>query len=59
MFAISNVGDTDMTNEQKILTDFKQRLEKRCIDGGIYPAFVQRQLEKVIEEMTVPKEKRT
>ena len=37
--------------EEKAIKDFIAEFERRCIDGGIYPAFVKRQLEHVKEEM--------
>ena len=33
------------------IKEFIAEFERRCIDGGIYPAFVKRQLEHVKEEM--------
>jgi hypothetical protein len=33
------------------IKDFIAEFERRCIEGGIYPAFVKRQLEHVKEEM--------
>lgn len=38
------------------IKEFIAEFERRCIDGGIYPAFVKRQLEHVKEEMVGDKE---
>ena len=37
--------------KSEAIKEFIAEFERRCIDGGIYPAFVKRQLEHVKEEM--------
>ena len=36
--------------------DFAEEVEKRCVAGGIYPAFVRATIKRVKEEMTEGKE---
>ena len=33
------------------ITEYHEEVKKRCIEGGIYPAFVNRQMEDVRKEM--------
>ena len=36
----------------EVIKDFAEEVEKRCVAGGIYPAFVRATIKRVKEEMT-------
>ena len=36
----------------KIIKEFCKSFEQKCIKGGIYPAFIKRQLYKTMEEFS-------
>lgn len=40
------------TAKYEAIKEFTDKFEKRCVAGGIYPAFVKRQLDDVKKEMT-------
>lgn len=40
-----------LTIKSETINEFIDKFEKRCVAGGIYPAFVKRQLENTKKEM--------
>ena len=49
---IFEIVDAYERGRTKGIKEFTKGFEKRCIAGGIYPAFVKRSLERVKKEMT-------
>ena len=49
-------GKIYKTAKSEAITEFTTEFEKRCIDGGIYPAFVKKQLNDVKKEMAGEKD---
>ena len=51
-----NAVDNILYERAEAITAYYEEVKKRCIEGGIYPAFVRRQMEAVKKEMVGDKE---